>query len=301
MTRTARGFNQIKTNSITGANINSGVRIFDERANYPSRDKVFWANGIYQANTAITGGAVNDFTNAPDVSSDWVLVTEYLAVDVDYDDTEDWIFDYMELKLSASITVTIPASGSANELQEGERRFFQAFTGNGANTATIDLNGYTLDGGASNPIIEAGGYLEIVQTCGELRTLRQRNCRFAFKQRTFNLPVARNSTNVGSNQDLRRQNGTSTNSAPYIVPFKCKLTAMVGGTDRNAGNETWDLILYKNNAAEYTLAITNKIKETADNLDAHTFAAGDEIRIRAMNMASSLRYPHGNAFFEEII
>jgi len=292
---------QVFDDTILGSDINDNIGVYDETDNYSAWDYAFWAGELYRCNTNITGGNERDLSNAPDISSNWNAVERYIYQSSDYPATEDWIFHYMELKLNSNVTITLPPTSESIKLPNGMPRFFHSFIGSSPYTATVDLNGWTLDGKTDNVIIHGGGYLEIVHTAGGLKTIRQRNTERAFKQRTFEWSVARNG-NVTSDQDLRRQNGTSTSSTPYIIPFKCKLTAMSASTNRTGSNETWDFELWKNNTLEASLSIVNALKGQEDNLDSHTFVAGDEIRFRANVLSSgTLVRPGGSAFFEEIL
>jgi len=116
---------------------------------------------------------------------------------------------------------------------------------------------------------------------------------------TFQLSVARNGT-ISSNQDLRRQNGTSTSSTPYIIPFDCTLLAIAANTNRNGANETWTADILKNNTSEATLAINNSTKAYANGYT-NTFAAGDEIRFRALiGTSGDLTRPGITAWFREL-
>jgi len=75
MPRTQVQKEDIKNNELTGASFVSGMKIYNETANYSINDETQWAGTIWRALVAITGGAEGDLTNAPDVSSDWEQVT----------------------------------------------------------------------------------------------------------------------------------------------------------------------------------------------------------------------------------
>jgi len=110
----------------------------------------------------------------------------------------------------------------------------------------------------------------------------------------YTLSVARNGS-ISSAQDLRRQNGTSTSRCPYIIPFNSKIHAAAANTDVTGSIETWDMVVYVNNVEQYRLNIVNAIKAYDANV-AVSLNPGDEIRIRAENMSSSISYPGATLF-----
>jgi len=116
---------------------------------------------------------------------------------------------------------------------------------------------------------------------------------------TFQLSVARNGT-ISSDQDLRRQNGTSTSNTPYILAFDCVLVAMAANTTRSGNNETWSAELFKNNTLEASLNIINNTKAYSMSYT-NTFVAGDEIRFRAnLGTSGDLIRPGITAWFREV-
>jgi len=121
-----------------------------------------------------------------------------------------------------------------------------------------------------------------------------------FKDRSFQFSVARNSSNVNSSQDLRRQNGTTTNNSPYIIAFPCELTAISAGS-RQGTNETWTAEIYKNGSSVASLAISNTDKAYSDSYSGINFVAGDEIRMRfTLGSSGAVAYPGITAWFKEI-
>lgn len=66
---------RIKIDTITGASIHDELGIFDETNNYSKNSRCFWNSKFYISNTAITGGDRGDLSNAPDVSTDWNLIS----------------------------------------------------------------------------------------------------------------------------------------------------------------------------------------------------------------------------------
>lgn len=72
---------RIADDTITGADINDSIGIYDETDNYSIGDVVFWKAEKYEAKSLITGGTAGDFSNAPDVSSDWEIVEDTVILD----------------------------------------------------------------------------------------------------------------------------------------------------------------------------------------------------------------------------
>ncbi len=66
---------RIKIDTITGASLNDELGIFDETNNYSKNRRCFWNSKFYISNTAITGGDRGDLSNAPDVSTNWNLIS----------------------------------------------------------------------------------------------------------------------------------------------------------------------------------------------------------------------------------
>jgi len=163
--------NRLKDNTITGASVASSVGIYDETVNYIAGSVVLWKHKEYKCSVAITGGDKGDLSNAPGLSSSWYKVDRYISVASDYDATQPWIFRTMEIKIISDIDITMPSSG----FQAGETFFFQTLSGNGGN-ATLNPNGYTIDGDLNNIVLPSNSYLEIEKTTGnDWKIIRSKN------------------------------------------------------------------------------------------------------------------------------
>jgi len=77
MPRTQVKAQNILDHSLTGASFRTEMRYYDETLNYSQGAIVSWAGREYQANTSITGTTEGDLSNAPNVSTDWNLYTNF--------------------------------------------------------------------------------------------------------------------------------------------------------------------------------------------------------------------------------
>jgi len=168
---------QIKNNVLSGASIVRDMEVYDETEALFTGVVRFWQGKVWETRTNIAARVEGDLSAAPHLINDWKEVLGFLGVSSDYDQTEDWVFLYMDLKLSSDITITMPGGG----WKEGEIKFFNSFWGSGINTATLKLNGNTIDTSTDDIVIHAGGYLELLFTCGEWRMIRSRNISNPFK------------------------------------------------------------------------------------------------------------------------
>ncbi len=73
MSRTQLSNTQILEGSLTGADLNEGIGIYDETSDYFIDDHVLWQTSKYTCINNVMGGMSGDLSNAPDISTDWVL------------------------------------------------------------------------------------------------------------------------------------------------------------------------------------------------------------------------------------
>ena len=116
-----------------------------------------------------------------------------------------------------------------------------------------------------------------------------------FTPRSFQLGVARNGT-VSIDEYLRREDGTDTKLAPFVVPFNCNLVAMSATT---YGAETWTARIRRNGAIRYNLSISSADNRFSDNI-IRSFSAGDKISFQAIiGSSGDLECPAITAWFAE--
>lgn len=65
--------NQLKQSNLTGASLHDDIGIYSEIVNYNANDIVIWQAAHYKCVNAVTATIEGDLSNAPDVSTDWVL------------------------------------------------------------------------------------------------------------------------------------------------------------------------------------------------------------------------------------
>jgi len=102
---------QIAEDTITGADLNDKIGIYDETDNYSSGDKVIWNSNFYVANTNITATTEGDLSSTPDISSDWDLSSKIIFLDATSGTatiTELNRNYYVNTKFNDISTVTIP-------------------------------------------------------------------------------------------------------------------------------------------------------------------------------------------------
>ena len=149
----------------TGFNINSGVGIWDETANYIAGDTVFWDIGTFTANTTITGGTAGDLSNSPDSSTDWdktsnPIFSAYPTSDEAFSDTRINVtfatervsseiahLNAGEIILDSSgdffISVTSSNTEPSGSNRSGSRTFLQLDTGSGfADVTAFQISQY---------------------------------------------------------------------------------------------------------------------------------------------------------------
>ena len=109
---------------------------------------------------------------------------------------------------------------------------------------------------------------------------------------SWSFSAARNGT-YNIDADLRRQNGTPTNLAPYIIPINATIVAISASCN---GTETWDAEVYINNTEVGQVSVVASDKAYA--IVSINVNAGDEVRFR-FNMGSSgaVDRPAMSAFF----
>jgi len=72
MARTQLSNTQILEGSLTGADLNEGIGIYDETSDYSIGDYVLWETERYECINNVIGGEGGDLSNAPNISSDWI-------------------------------------------------------------------------------------------------------------------------------------------------------------------------------------------------------------------------------------
>lgn len=114
----------------------------------------------------------------------------------------------------------------------------------------------------------------------------------------INLCVARNGNNAGP-QFLRRQNGTPTNSCPYVVPFDSVIYIVTTSNNSSSQVESWDFIVEVNETPVITINNPSGTRTTVDDVSVNV-SRGDRIRIRIANLSNPIDQPGGTIYLREL-
>ena len=72
MGRTEIKGRQVSDDTLTGADLNDGLGVYDETDSYEINDIVFWNARNYKCTSPVTAGTSGDLSNAPDIAvSNW--------------------------------------------------------------------------------------------------------------------------------------------------------------------------------------------------------------------------------------
>ncbi len=177
MARTGIRQTQVLVDTLTGADINDAIGIWDETDAYSVDDVVWWDGYLYRCIIATAAGAEGVLTAAPPlVVASWVREPYrpyVLNVSAAYGAAESWMFDVLEVDTSGGdITLTLPIPATVSTFADGWRIFvFNA----GSNNVILDPNGNLVDGRTINGIVLPSGYLEVAKVDGNLVIIRSKN------------------------------------------------------------------------------------------------------------------------------
>lgn len=111
--------------------------------------------------------------------------------------------------------------------------------------------------------------------------------------------AGRNQNGINLSQDLKRDDGISTNDVPFEIPFNANLELVTMQADVNPG--TWCASILQNGVSSGPLTFsTTMLSEVHTVSPTIAFAAGDKVRVRFLYQGASIDKPAVILYFSEV-